>query len=578
MSCSKDPDETDKPNKPDDHNIIEWGDSTLSGDATMGEMKFNVVNGMSVVRHSTRGTNNVDGDEYTFAENEKVKLAVSSDYRDSEEIKEYKITNTTTGALGYAGTPSTDGLFWKNKSEEVALRAWGRSNATSAGDDPVGAEFELTENQTSGYNELLYFATATDYDYETYKDNIEINLEHMLARVVINVSFDSGSTLDEIKIGDGTMTLPTTATFDPSNAKKWTGFGSQTAVITPKTEAENSCYSAVLIPTTYAAGTKLFVITIGSETFAYKLDADLEMEAGKQYNYTVKIKNKKIEVSSEIHPWGTTVSPSNIASSGVIQYPLALEYLATGNIKSHNKNAQGQWVIDEENEVNSSAYFNWDTASGYFSSRSVECSDGKKYHWGSWKEWKALIPSIPNPSSSVDKLINWAGSKTETDISIGGRTGLTFSSYWVKVSNSLMLAIRYISSTNIGYCSAWRYEINSTNLVIKAKRLNIPITNLSQASNESGPLWALVKSDSFWASDVISRTLPYCRLYTGGDGEAGSQDYSENMGLYLCAERYNATYYYEVGTSSSYGVVIWSSDYGVPTAGRSVRLFKDIID
>jgi len=309
MSCSKDPDETDKPKKTDDHNIIEWGDSTLSGDATMGMMKFNVEHGISVRRSLTRGTNATDGQTYTFDANELITLAVSSTLRTSEDIKDYKVANTSTGALTYNGSPSTNGFFWKSTGETVSLRAWSYGNTTKTTGDPDGASYTLPADQSSNYGELLY-APATDFDHATYGSGIPLQLYHQLARVVINIEYDSGSSLTNVRIGDGSANIPRTATFHKPEPEKttgtWTDFGSETDQITPKTETSNTCYSAVLIPWTYAAGTKLFMITIGSETFAYKLDADLEMEAGKQYNYTVKIKNRQITFGVTVTAWTTT--------------------------------------------------------------------------------------------------------------------------------------------------------------------------------------------------------------------------------------------------------------------------------
>ena len=317
MSCSKDPDETDKPNKPDDHNIIEWGDSTLSGDATMGEMKFNISNGISVRRSLTRGSNAPDGQTYTFDANELITLAVSSTLRTSEDIKDYKVADTSTGALVYNGTPSTNGFFWKSTGETVSLRAWSYGNTTKTTkttSDPDGATYTLPADQSDNYGELLY-APATDFDYATYGSGIPLQLYHQLARVVIYIEYDSGSSLTSVRIGDGSANIPRTAKFhkpEPENTTgTWTDFGSERDQITPKTETANTCYSAVLIPTTYAAGTKLFMITIGSETFAYKLDAALDMEAGKQYNYSLKVKNGNIDMDCSINPW-TVQAPESL--------------------------------------------------------------------------------------------------------------------------------------------------------------------------------------------------------------------------------------------------------------------------
>jgi len=314
MSCSKDPEEADKPNKPDDHNIIEWGDSTLSGDATMGMMKFNVENGISVRRSLTRGYNSADGTSYTLEKDDIVTIEMSSALQ-SIATKNYLASATgdaTAGvngiALTYAGT---DGFYWKSQSEKVNIRAWSYGNGSTSTADPDGQTFTLPQDQSSVYQELLYSPLQTNIPYTTGHSGISLTMYHQLARIVVSIEYDNGvSSLSSITIGDGSATIPRTAKFHKPELENttgtWTDFGSETDQITPKTETANTCYSAVLIPTTYAADTKLFMITIGSETFAYKLDAALDMKAGKQYNYTVKIKNRQITFGVTVTAWTTT--------------------------------------------------------------------------------------------------------------------------------------------------------------------------------------------------------------------------------------------------------------------------------
>lgn len=319
MSCSKEPDETDKPNKPDDQNIVEWGDSVINGDATMGEMKFNISNGISVRRSLTRGTNATDGQTYTFDANELITLAVSSTLRTSEDIKDYKVANTSTGALTYNGTPSTNGFFWKSTGETVSLRAWSYGNTTKTTGDPDGAIYTLPADQSGNYGELLYApAPATGFDYATYSnDGIPLQLYHQLARVVINIKYDSGSSLTSVRIGDGTIIVPHTAKFHipaSGNYGTWDTFGNETDPITPKTEVANSVYSAVLIPATYATSSKkFFVISIGTETYAYIPTGDTTLEAGKQYNYALTVKNGVVvTVSASISDWNNPYSNSSV--------------------------------------------------------------------------------------------------------------------------------------------------------------------------------------------------------------------------------------------------------------------------
>ena len=611
MSCSKDPEETDKPNKPDDHNIIEWGDSTLSGDATMGEMKFNVENGISVRRGLTRGYNATDGQSYTFDANELITLAVSSTLRASEDIKDYKVTNTSTGALAYNGTPSTNGFFWKSKDETVSLRAWSYGNTTKTTGDPDNATYTLPADQSSNYGELLY-APAADFDYATYSSDIPLQLYHQLARVVINIEYDSGSSLTNVRIGDGSATIPRTATFTKptlgNTTGTWTDFGSETDQITPKTETANTCYSAVLIPTTYAAGTKLFVITIGSETFAYKLDADLEMEAGKQYNYTVVVKNKSMEVTSEITPWGTDRNLNDV----VAVQPIDLRKNPLWWMAEYNLNADG--TFDTTGSTSQGYCFFWNsslkTTLGIAASAG-ESYDGwvpmgkriglEKYHMPTRLEYTSIVgfttanslgivtlfSTLPTANTVVTEDPCVFGYSNATRYSNGSNNtnnvGIAYKSYWSSyTANSYVrYAIRFLGSD---YCSVWRYQyINrgttTSQLEITAKLITpIAATATTALSNKMTE----IMSNSFsWEPNAnngtIRRIMYSCGHNSNTEGRA-SGIVGNDRGHYWSAT--------EVAGNSTKGWrFCWSTgnDADIPLAVQpyeknytfTIRLFKD---
>ncbi len=319
MSCSKDPDETDKPNKPDDHNIIEWGDSAIDGDATMGMMKFNIGNGISVSR-LTRGYSDATGATYTLEANDIVTIEMSSNLQ-SADTRDYLASamgDATAGGDGIELTYNgTDGFYWKSQSEEVNIRAWSYGDGSTSTADPDGRSLTLPKDQSSGYQELLYSPLQENISYATGHSGISLTMYHQLARIVVNVVYESGSSLTSIRIGDGSATIPRTATFHkPATGNtigSWDDFGTETDQIIPKEETANT-YSAVLIPWTYAANTKLFVIKIDNGTYVYKLDDDFELEAGTQYSYTVTVNKTGLSVTSAtVSAWGngaeTNASP-----------------------------------------------------------------------------------------------------------------------------------------------------------------------------------------------------------------------------------------------------------------------------
>lgn len=231
MSCSHEPAVNDS-NNPNGSNVHEWEDSTIDGDATMTRMVFSVGDSINVVRQGqTRATTTIAG-VTTFQVNDIVTIGVAG-----KSAKDYKVTNTTSGALAYNGT-ATDAYCWQSTSEAVSLRAWSYGNTTTNSGDPDDAVYSLPTDQSSNYGELLY-APATNYDYATYNSSIPITLYHQLARLVINLEHIKTGDLNvsEIYIGDGTdAVIPTTAKFHKptsGNIGTWDNIGTEKGKITP---------------------------------------------------------------------------------------------------------------------------------------------------------------------------------------------------------------------------------------------------------------------------------------------------------------------------------------------------------
>ena len=311
MSCSKDPEEADKPNKPDDHNIIEWGDSTLSGDATMGEMMmFRVGDSLQVIRKaSTRLSTAFDGQNYTLSGDERITIALKRSDNSVEGPKIYKVKNVLTGALEYvkdADNNVTEPFYWKSKSETVRLRAWSYGTSTDYTTDPVGNAFSLNTDQREAtgqdnYQELLY-TPEFECKYTDHSGSASINLYHQMTRLTIDLTHLATGDLSvsQVTIGDGT--LPTIAKFSETGIDTGNGdyIGSweeptvaegTSGYVIARADQNNKKYSAVLFPKTYAAGTKLVTIKTTNGDFAYKIPAGdgLPLDPGKQYAYTISV-------------------------------------------------------------------------------------------------------------------------------------------------------------------------------------------------------------------------------------------------------------------------------------------------
>ncbi|MCR5352008.1 MAG: fimbrillin family protein [Bacteroidales bacterium] len=273
------------------------------------------------VSGKTKGSAQLDGTAYALAVNDLVTVGVkatpastTSRSKSTEDVKTYKVVSTNPSthesSLTYNGATPSDEFQWLSQSEQILLRAWS-SGSTAAAPDPatyvVGTPFVLTTDQSTGYNEVLYSPQAT-YSYGT-DGAVSIPLYHQLARVMITITEDGGSTSAKtVTLGDGTMALPKTATFaDPASGHYgiWTvQNASEKEIVTPFVEQTGQTFSAVLVPGAYAAGGKLINITIGSETFSYEVPAGgITLAAGKQYNYNITVKNQTINVETVITDW-----------------------------------------------------------------------------------------------------------------------------------------------------------------------------------------------------------------------------------------------------------------------------------
>ncbi len=295
--------------------VVEWQDSTLSGDAVMGmKMLFRVSDSIQVIRKpSTRLSTDFGGQTYTLSGNERITIAMQRG-SDTEVIKIYKVKNAATGALEYekdADDGNTGPFYWKSTTETVKLRAWSNGTSEPYSNDPLTTSFTLNTTQTEtstgidNYKELLY-APQWNCNYQDNNGGVTLNLYHQMARLTVTLEHsrttdDLNVTANSVVIGDGT--LPITAKFSSSGIDienndyvgTWTGYTydteNNTGKVIARTDVANQKYSAVLFPGEIAAGKKLITLATADGTFAYKLPTAFTLDPGCQYNYTVNVKD-----------------------------------------------------------------------------------------------------------------------------------------------------------------------------------------------------------------------------------------------------------------------------------------------
>lgn len=237
----------------------------------------------------------------------------------TEERKQYTVAGGAgTNALTYTkdeGGATTSGFSWYGTSETISeIRAWSYAgdNAATPASDPVGQSFSIDQDLSGTETKELLYGTKSNYAYSTYDTTdgklLNIQMQHQLARVVITITEEvtSSMTINSVKIGNGTdAVIPTSATFDPSQADHWSSIGTEKGEIKTKEEA-SGIYSAVLFPTTYTAGTKFIHVNTNKGNFVYTIPTGGHtFNTGCQYNFTIKDLNE-IKPKITVTPWDTT--------------------------------------------------------------------------------------------------------------------------------------------------------------------------------------------------------------------------------------------------------------------------------
>ena len=315
-SCSREDDPEEQREEQEDKKVEDWENIDMNGDAIMESvsMRFSVGDSLHVVQEGTTRASTTVAGITTFSENDIVTISVASSYQDSV-AKNYIVANDGTD-LSFAGTPTTNEFHWESSAETVKLRAWsyGKGIATdqynTAQASPHNVSYTLPDNQTSGYGELLYCAQEISYLTAKAQGGIALNMHHQLARIIVKLkrkAADDTSDIESVTIGDGSASIPTSATFVmPKSFSQQTGgwkdISKTAATITCHEDTPTSedtavgivaIYSAVVIPDTYASGINLIQVTTKEDTqenkYNYTTTAETKFTAGNQYIFTITI-------------------------------------------------------------------------------------------------------------------------------------------------------------------------------------------------------------------------------------------------------------------------------------------------
>lgn len=219
--------------------------------------------------------------------------------------KQYKISDTGTGAMLPDGEANT--LYWQKSNETKTLAAWYPVSCT-IGSNTGSGEVSITgQNASFATLENILHAPAKDYTYSS-GNPVAFVFRHALAKVKVTLKKGDGITDSDLSNATVTFTGYTAGSLGYGGM---TGSGSN-GDITPKTETPVSggaaTYTALVIPQ-QMQGKKFIKVTIGAGHAARDYyytptgSTDADLEAGKQYTYTITVKKTGLQVESVTASW-----------------------------------------------------------------------------------------------------------------------------------------------------------------------------------------------------------------------------------------------------------------------------------
>lgn len=231
------------------------------------------VDGLAV----SRATTDANG-ETLWTEGDRIAVSLN----ESSDSKTYQITNASTGAMEPV-TPD-DMLCWKTSTEELKIQAW--YPATSATNVDIS-------DQSQGFVDFDCLKAETTAKFSA-TDAVALSFEHQMAKVTCTLTTDN----DITDITHATVSFYgyTTASFEKGTVTA--GSGSSKGWITSTSGKE-----AVVVPQEIKGQQFIRVTISGREYFYTSGENDPDLEAGKRYDYTIKVNETGLEsVTIDTYP------------------------------------------------------------------------------------------------------------------------------------------------------------------------------------------------------------------------------------------------------------------------------------
>ena len=307
---------------------------------------------------ATRATTDTDG-KTTWEENDPVAISMDG----GANHKEYKISNASTGAMVPNGEANT--LYWQKSDETKTLAAWYPVSCT-IGSSTGGSEVNITDQNTGfGTLENILHAPAQNYTYSS-GGSVAFVFRHALAKV--KVTLQKGDGIEDSDLSNATVTF-TGYTAGSLGYNGMTGSGSN-GDITPKTETPvnggAATYTALVIPQ-QMQGKKFIKVTVGAGAAACDYyytptgSTDANLEAGKQYTYTITVKKTGLEVTVTGNGTAWTDTPISTNPDAAVTYHITAPTsgvtiaAASGSGGTLTANGNGSYTLSGGNAVSITA-------------------------------------------------------------------------------------------------------------------------------------------------------------------------------------------------------------------------------
>lgn len=197
-------------------------------------------------------------------------IAVS--LNESNDSKTYKVTDASNGTM--QPIDPSDVYYWKTNTEELKILAWYPAEAVTAKD---------ISNQSQGFTDFDYLKAETTATFSA-GGVVSLSFVHQMAKVTYTLTTDNNATTD--------VTKATVSIYGYTQASfaKGTVTGSVGGWITPTTDNQ-----ALVVPQDIKDKKFIRVTISGREYFYTPGENDANLEAGKQYNYTIKVNETGLE-------------------------------------------------------------------------------------------------------------------------------------------------------------------------------------------------------------------------------------------------------------------------------------------